>query len=258
MQHGIRRHDYDDIESIFLYRKDIISKKHASKLRVFQETIGLLFYMTVILNASFLDDFSITGKLLKGPKSIIPILFERNNHYLIAAYKLACIGLNSPSYLNLRAVFEGITYMYLLYLTDEEANLLYKKQLGSLTADEEKALISKYQWLRPSRIREILYFGAKKKQIDEFYILISNSAHPSVKSAMGDFDYREEITVDVLSIALASSAASLITINDIYFDNFRKEEIEEIENMINRVTQELDGHVVDIIPNHPSLEKARS
>lgn len=257
MQHDIRRRDYSEIESILLYRKDIISKKHVSKLKTFQDTIGLLFYLTAVLNSRFLEDLSIKGEHLKGPKSIIPVLFERNNHYLIAAYKLACIGLNSPSYLNLRAVFEGNTHMYLLHLTDREADLFYKQQLGTLTADEKNDLRSKYQWLRPSRIRDVLYTGEKKKQIDEFYILISNSAHPGVKNAMGDFDYREEITVDVLSVALALSAVSLITINDIYFDRFSKEEIEEIENTINRVTQELDAQVVDIVPNHPDLEKVR-
>ncbi|MDW7732691.1 MAG: hypothetical protein SCH66_09730 [Methanolobus sp.] len=255
MYPGVKRRDYNDIESILLYRKDIIFKEHAAKLDIFQDSIELLFYLTTILNTGFLDEFKRTGKRLKGPGSIIPVLFERNNHYLMAAYKLACIGLNNPAYLNLRTVFEGITHMYLLHLTDREAYIFYKQQLGTLTPDEEKELKNKHHWLRPSRVREVLYTGEKKKQVDEFYILISNSAHPGIKSAMGDFDYREEVTVDVLSISLALAAASLMTISDIYSDRINKEETEEIDSIISRVTRELNGYVIDIVPNHSGLRK---
>ena len=55
-----------------------------------------------------------------------------------AAYKLACIGLNNPAYLNLRTVFEGITQMYLLHFTDREAYIFYRQQLGTLTEDGRK------------------------------------------------------------------------------------------------------------------------
>ncbi|TGC10636.1 hypothetical protein [Methanolobus halotolerans] len=250
----IKRREYNDIESILLYRKDIIFKDHAAKLDIFQDAIELLFYLTTILNARFLDDLTVTGNTLKGPRSIIPVLFERNNHYLLAAYKLACIGLNNPAYLNLRAVFEGITHMYMLHLTDREADLLHKQQLGVLTADEEKELKNKHHWLRPSRIREVLYIGEKKKQIDDFYILISNSAHPGIKSAMGDFDYRKEVTFDVLTVSLALTAANLQTITETHFDKIYAEEMEEIKITMKKVAQELDGFIVNIIPNHPGLK----
>ena len=253
MHPGKKRRDYNDIESTFLYRKDIIFSEHATKLDIFQNSIELLFYLTTVLNAGFIDEFKRTGKRPDGPKSIIPVLFERNNHNLLAAYKLACIGLNNPAYLNLRTVFEGITQMYLLQLTDREAYIFYKQQLGTLTETEEKELKNKHHWLRPSRIRQLLYTGEKKKQVDDFYILISNAAHPGIKRSIGDFDYREEVTVDVLSILLALSAASLMSIKNIYSSMIGEEEVEEIDDLLDRVTQELKGQVMDISPNHPSL-----
>ncbi|WP_340818503.1 hypothetical protein [Methanolobus sp. WCC4] len=254
MNPGKKRRDYKDIESIFLYRKEIIFREHAAKLDIFQDAIGLLFYLTKILNAGSVDEVRRTGKIPDGPGSIIPVLFERNNHNLIAAYKLACFGLNNPAYLTLRTVLEGITQMYLLHLTDREAYIFYRYQLGILTEDEEKELKNKHHWLRPSRIREVLYTGEKKKQLDDFYILISNAAHPGVKRAIGDFDYREEVTVDVLSITLALTAASLMTVRDIYSDRIGVEEAEEIDDIVERVVQELKGPVMDISPNHPGLK----
>jgi hypothetical protein len=253
MYPGKARRDYNDIESILNYRKDIIFKEHAAKLDIFQDSIELLFNLTKVLNTGFLAEFKRTGKRLEGPRTIIPVLFERNNHNLLAAYKLACIGLNNPAYLNLRTVFEGITQMYLLHLTDREAYIFYRQQLGTLTETEEKELKNKHHWLRPSRIRELLYSGEKKKQVDDFYILISNAAHPGIKRAMGDFDYREEVTVDVLSILLALSAASLASIKNICSSMIGEKDVEEIDNMLDRVMQELDGEVLDISPNRVGL-----
>lgn len=255
MYPGKKRRDYNDIESILLYRKDIIFKEHAAKLDIFQDSIELLFYLTTVLNTGFVDELKITGKRPEGPGVIIPVLFERNNHNLIAAYKLACIGLNNPAYLNLRTVFEGITHMYLLHLAGREAYIFYRQQLGKLTKDEEKELRNKHHWLRPSRVREVLYTGEKKEQLDDFYILISNSAHPGIKRAIGDFDYREEVTVDVLSISLALVAASLMTVKNIYPDKIGEKEVEEIDNILTRVTRELNGQVIDITPNHPGLKR---
>lgn len=70
---------------------------------------------------------------------------------------------------------------------------------------------------------------------------------------MGDFDYREEVTLDVLSISLALAAASLMTIEEIYSDRINMEMKEEIDSLIERVTRELNEQVVDISPNHAGL-----
>jgi hypothetical protein len=72
---------------------------------------------------------------------------------------------------------------------------------------------------------------------------------------MGDFDYREEVTLDVLSISLALSAASLMSIKNIYSSMIGEEEVAEIDDLLDRVVQELDGEVLDISPNHAGFEK---
>ena len=57
MHPGKARRNYNDIESILNYRKDIIFKEHAAKLDIFQDSIELLFYLTKVLNAGFLAEF---------------------------------------------------------------------------------------------------------------------------------------------------------------------------------------------------------
>ncbi|MDW7732171.1 MAG: hypothetical protein SCH66_07050 [Methanolobus sp.] len=49
--------------------------------------------------------------------------------------------------------------MHLLHLTDREAYIFYKQQLGTLTQEEERELKNRHRWLRPSRMRDVLYTG---------------------------------------------------------------------------------------------------
>ena len=134
----VKRRKCTEIESVLQIRKDFISKEYVNKINIFRDSVELLFYLRDILNARFYEEHKKTNKPLDGPKALIPILFDRNNHYLIAAFKLALSGLNNPAYLNLRTVFEGINLIYLLHLTEKEADLFYKKQLNILTTSEKK------------------------------------------------------------------------------------------------------------------------
>ena len=213
-----------------------------------------MFYLSDILNARFYEEYKKTSKPLDGPKALIPILFDRNNHYLIAAHKLALNGLINPAYLNLRTVFEGISQIYLLHLTEKEADLFYKKQLNILTPSEENDLIKTYEWLKPAKVRNILFTNQKKNQINDFYNQISNSTHPSIISAMSDFILREETSTDVLNLILGLSAANLIVINETYFEKFDQDEVDEITNMLDMIADELGGFMVDMIPNNPSIK----
>jgi hypothetical protein len=43
-------------------------------------------------------------------------------------------------------------------------------------------------------------------------------------------------------------------VKDIYPAMVGEEEAEEIDNLLNRITQELNGQVMDISPNHPGLK----
>lgn len=70
-------------------------KNHTDKINIFRDTIELLFYLRDILNARIYEDTKVSGKPLSGPKALIPILYDRNNHYLIAAYKLTIL-FNTP------------------------------------------------------------------------------------------------------------------------------------------------------------------
>ena len=230
-------------------------KNHTDKINIFRDTIELLFYLRDILNARIYEDIEVSGQPLSGPKALIPILYDRNNHYLIAAYKLTSNCLINPAYLNLRVVFETIAKIYLLHLTEKEADLFYKSQLSKLSVNEEKEFKSKYSWLGPKTVRNILYSDKKKLQINEFYEQISNSAHPSIISAMSDFEYRDETVTDALHLTLALASANMIVIHETYFDKFNEEAETEIINTLDKIAKELGGFMIDMIPNNPDLKK---
>jgi hypothetical protein len=255
MESSVKRRKCTEIESIFQTRKELMFKNHTDEINIFRDTIELLFYLRDILNAMIYEDTKVSGKPLSGPKALIPILYDRNNHYLIAAYKLTSNCLINPAYLNLRVVFETIAKIYLLHLTEKEADLFYKSQLSELSVNEEKEFKSKYRWLGPKQVRNILYSGRKKDQINDFYEQISNSAHPSIKSAMIDFDYRDETVTDALHLTLALSCANMIAIHETYFDKFNGEEVTEIINTLDKIAEELGGFMIDMIPNNPNLKK---
>lgn len=251
----VKRRKYVEIDTLFQTRKELTLKNHASKINIYEDMIELLFYLRDILNARIHEDVMVSGQPLSGPKALIPILYDRNNHYLIAAYKLTSNCLINPAYLNLRVVFETIAKMYLLHLTEKEADLFYKSQLSKLSVNEKKEFKDKFRWLGPIKVRNILYSDEKKLQINEFYKQISNSAHPSIKSAMIDFDYRDETVTDALHLTLALSCANMIAIHETYFDKFNREEVTEIINTLDKIAEELGGFMIDMIPNNPNVKK---
>ena len=251
----VKKRKYVEIDGLFQARKELTSKNHTNKINIHKDTIELLFYLRDILNARIYEDVKVSGQSFSGPKALIPILYDRNNHYLIAAYKLTSNCLINPAYLNLRVVFETIAKMYLLRLTEKEADLFYKSQLNELSVSEKKEFEGKFRWLGPKIIRNLLYSDEKKRLIDEFYEQISNSAHPSIKSAMIDFEYRDETVTDALDLTLALSCANMIAIHETYFNKFNDDEVTEIINTLDKIAKELGGVMIDIIPNNPNLKK---
>lgn len=250
----VKRREYTEIDASFQTRIELTSRNHTNKINIYQDTMELLFYLSDILNVKILEEAQESGKQMSGPKALIPILIDRNNHYLIASYKLTSNCLINPAYLNLRVVFETITKMYLLHLTEKEADLFYKSQLDELTEKEQQEFKKTFRWLAPNIVRKILYSNDKKYQMNRLYEIISNSAHPSIRSAMSDFDYRDDTVTDVLNMILAFSSANIIAIHETFFDKFNKEVTTEIHNTIDKIAIELDDFMFDMIPNNPNLK----
>jgi hypothetical protein len=157
-----------------------------------------------------------------------------------------------PAYLTLRSVFEGVTQIYLLHLTDREAELFYKKQIETLTPNDKREL-KRRRWLSPAEVRDILYTGTKKEQNEAFYNGISNSAHPSVRGVTMNFELKEDVVVDVLSLTLMLAVSNLIAINESCFEIITKKERGEVLEAIEEVVAEL-GYISDLIPNNPKME----
>ncbi|WP_321430526.1 hypothetical protein [uncultured Methanolobus sp.] len=244
---------YEYIDSIFKARINDNLATHANMVSVFHIGIETSLCLNESLQLKFLEKSKVTGKSFSGPQSFVSLLFLRNSNYLIATEELALRGLANSSYLNLRVVFEGITLIYLLYLTEIEASLFYKKQLGILTPKEESDLKKKYNWLGPKTVRSILYSGEKKDQLEMFYHELSNFAHASVKGLMMDIESKKGVVGDILGTGLMLMVSNLIAIYDIYFDIIEEKEKKKIEQTCDEIVKELEGQWPDLAPNSPEF-----
>lgn len=245
---------YGEINEKLKNRKDIISVNFFKETVLIEEIIEESFYLSKIIDNRILTKVKKTGRKLYGPKALPPTLFKRNNHYLIASYKLALDGLNNPCGLILRSVFETILQLYLVHLTREEARLFYKKEVNKLTPVEEKEVKKKYQYFKPKFIRELLYEGDKLDQHIKFYEALSISAHPSIKQAYGDFSYKEENTKDNLWLIMMLGCANIIAFGEIYHKLLESSVAQNLEELIKRIALELESYP-DLIPNKPEYKR---
>lgn len=250
----IKRQTYIEIDAVFQNRNEQSLKNYTNEIKILEDVIELSFYLLRVLEDRNYDDTVKSGKPLSGPKALIPILYHRNIYYLIATHKLTLNGLINPAHLNLRVVFETIMQIYLLHLTEKEADLLYKSKLNILEGQEIKDFKKKYEKLRPIKVRKTLYSGDRLSIINKLYHQLSNSAHPNIESAMNEFQYKSEAIKDVIHTTLVISFANIVAIHESYFDKFDEEEIIEISNTFDKITNEL-GFMIDMIPNNPNLDK---
>lgn len=214
-QPKVNKRTYKEIESKFEIMRDSNLQKYSGKINTFQYAIESSFYLFEVLNTRLLEEYN--GNQLIGPKAMIPILFHKNNYYLIAAHKLAGYGLINPCYLILRTVFENIMHIYLLHLTIREARLFYKIQTDQELTPIEKNEYNSYKKLNPSKVREILYVDTKKKKLDNYYSQFSKSVvHPSIIGAWSDFEPNDVSIDDTLTLSVDFSAANIIAIAETF------------------------------------------
>jgi hypothetical protein len=253
MRSEVEKKTYYEINTTLQNRKNDISLKFDNTIDIFQDSIEVSFYLYDNLQSKVNERYETIREKVTGPKSLIPFLFLRNIHYLIAANELVLLGLINPSNLNLRTVFENITMIYLLNVTNEEADIYYKKEKETLTEDEENDFRNKYSWLSQNYIRKILYTKEKNDEVKEYYGAASNSAHPTVKGTMLDIEINYDAVIDSLKTSLALSAANLIAFHESYFEMIEVKEVDEIAFSLERISIELNNQITNIIPNNPKV-----
>ena len=249
----VGKNHYEEIDGILNNKHGKISDDFKNKISLIEEVIGHSIYLNNKLNRIIKEENEAIQTEFDGPEALIKLLYERNIRYLIASYKLATLGLSNPSKATSRGVFEGITLIYLLYLTNREAELFYKQQTQTLTNAEENELINTYKYLAPRKVREILYEGAKKDKINNFYSSISDSTHPSIKGIIGDFKLIETDINDNLEGIMTLGLSNIIAMKESFSNKFDSITDGEFSDLMDRVAVELDGYMIDIIPNKSSL-----
>jgi hypothetical protein len=250
------RKTFDEIEKALTNRENIVKEKFVSEITLFKVAIEHSFYLSDLIRTRLEKKAIATSTKLDGPRALIPFLYPRNNHYLLAAYYLALKGLNNQSMSLIRTVFEGILHLYLLHLTEKEAWLFFKNETNQLSK-EEKEELKKKRYLSPNVIFGILYTKDTIKTLKKFYGYISKSSHPSIRSVMWDFQYNYESTKDTFFVILALCFSNLLVISEIYSNKLRKKEKEKTDEILNKIANKIEA-LPDLIPDKPDfIEKLK-
>lgn len=247
----IIRRSYSQIIMALDAREKLINQDFTAKVQLIPEGIEHLFYLDDLIGARLSVYCRKTQKPLEDRDALPLLLYKKNNHYLVAAYLFALKGLNNPSYSILRSVYEVILDMYTIHLTDREADLISKRETEQLTPEEHNELI-KHHFFRHSEIIKILYQKDTQKKMREFYDIISKSSHPSIKGIMASFRYSKGATEDVLTLTLGLIFANFLAISEIYYDNLKEAERRKIDDILNKIGQEL-REVLYLIPDNPNF-----
>ena len=245
----IKDNAYAAIESSLLDNFNLISDRCPVEIDLIQEVLGDLYNLITTDGVS--EEPENEGSKYR-PRILIPPLFAKNLFFLIAAYKLMLLGLNNPSNSTLRTVLEGITQIYLIHATKNEAELIYKREMDILTDDEKIILKKNYRYMSAGMVRDLLYTGEKKRMMDDLYNGMSNVSHPSIKGLITDMELTDDFTNDAIYVILAFGTANIIAFLEVYSDRIDENIIENSKKLLDKCAK-AHGGVVDIVPNQPSI-----
>lgn len=243
----IKNNAYAAIDSSLLDNFNLISDRCPVEIDLIQEVLGDLYNLITTDGVSEENEGS-----KYRPRILIPPLFAKNLFFLIAAYKLMLLGLNNPSNSTLRTVLEGITQIYLIHATKNEAELIYKSEMDILTDSEKIILKKKYKYMSPGMVRDLLYTGEKKRMMDNLYSGMSNVSHTSIKGLITDMELTDDFTNDTIYVILAFGTANIIAFLEVYSDRIDENIIENSKKLLDKCAK-AHGSVVDFVPNQPSI-----
>ncbi len=244
---------YREMDSI-KKKHDIILEKYANKVNLIEEVMGDSLYLSDIIDSIIKKENEATGKVQSDLDSYMVVLYKRNIHYLIASYKLSIIGLFNPSKATARAFFEGVTQLYLLYLTEEPAKLFLKREMRTLSSAEKKTYESKYNYLSAKCVRQLLYDEKREKVIKGFYESISEYTHPRIKGVLGDIALDDLSIKDNFDGLIALGLANIFAIKEVYSNKFDGKIDALVDKLLKKVVDETGGYIT-IVPNKPKFIK---
>jgi len=199
------------------YFKNSIVKEHSSLIGEAEISIGLAYKFSKSLNLMLLREYKKTKKKLDGPSSIIPMIIIKNCNSLYGAYRLIKYNLINSSYSLIRSIFEGIQKNYVLTLDNRMARKLFEEDMGHTES-----------YVTFTKIRKKLYQDDMLHRIESIYKNLSKKSHPSADGINNDNYYKYEIVEDVLRNISLFSYLNSISILEIYWDKFNKNEREKL------------------------------
>lgn len=252
MVERIIRRSYSQVITVLEKREELVNRDFTNKVQLIEESIGHLFCLDDLIEARHHRRYRKTQKYREVPKALLSFLYKKNNHYLVSAYILALKGLNNPTYSILRSVYEGVLEMYTIHLTGKDSELLSEQETEQLNRNRGEKPTKKKKYFRHSEIIKLLYQDPTQEKMRDFYGVVSESTHPSVRGIMASFRYSKEATEDVLTLILGLIFANIVVIHEIYSDELKESEKIKTDDILNKMGQEL-GEVTYLVPDKPEF-----
>jgi hypothetical protein len=239
--------EFDRVDNVLSNRKMIIHKLYKKELSLIQKSIGQSYLTNAKIHEFLFKQVRRTHRRIRGPKFMIPLVMDKNNHFLLAAYELSLVGLRNPTIALLRTVFEGVTRNYIYYLTKEAGRLLYNKDTETLT-HKQKGRLKKLKYLQQASCVKILYNKKMREKMESLYRMLSTSTHPSIRSYVYDLQFKRLETEDTLKFLLMLTVANLMQITEVYLNILPKSMLKVNESLINKSAR-LTGSYPNLLPD---------
>jgi hypothetical protein len=163
------------------------------------------------------------GTQIPAVEQCVSIYYQRNITYLRAAYLLASVSLTEPTANVLRTIYETILRGYFFIVRNDEADLMCAKIEQKISNEDKDRLRKRKYWPFRFLIGELYTEKTKKSAKLLFEDFLSRSSHPSVRSAMVDFNYSGESVNDKLNLITMLSYGNIQMLAECFFDYFTDE-----------------------------------
>jgi len=221
----------DEIDAVFKARHDIVEADFQYEIILNEMSLTYLLDFVKEVKSILDDETKKSGQPLDKTMTINHILLVRGGlHQLYSALFLTRRGHFDNAYSAIRTVMETIWKLYMIDVCEEEdANLLIKSELGTLTAAEETIVRNQWKYFSAAKLHGFLYEDRKFKQFRKMYGAISKNSHPSIEGCMSEFELKKTVVEDLLmSIPLIVSGLIFLGL-EVYYNKLSTSQREYYE-----------------------------
>lgn len=126
---------------------------------------------------------------LSDDRTLILLLFIRNNSYFLSCLQEVETAMVDPCYNILRTIYEDILMMYYALGYPSDARVVRDYYMDKLSATDQKIVEKQRKWFKHKFLIENLYSPARQVEAKAFYKEICKRAHHEITGMMVNINY---------------------------------------------------------------------